>query len=367
MRVGRKVTNRNTKTDRIIYLDSLKGFCILLVVFCHWPMLGDSSFFGNVVMSLAWAAVPCFMMVSGGLMHKSSKFIWKKYFVKIIKTYLVIVVWRLIYLIAYYAFSTITITIPGVIYYVFFFGDLNGVNADVMWYMISYLVVMLLFPVTYFAYKNDDKKLFNFLLVLSFISGILIPSLSWLVNQIYMHFYQGSFNFANINQIIPFSNYPNMIFYFLIGAYMLERQNELKKKFFKNIIIPIILVLVGVLGLLCVKRLDAGTWLWENTYLTYGYSRFCTAIMSIGLYQLFAMIPWNLFHALFASLWGKTTMGIYYMHYVLLGVLNIILIPTLGINGTLTTNIIKTIIIASICSLVTFVLRKVPVIKEIVV
>lgn len=46
-------------------MDNLKGICILLVVFCHYTLLSGSSVVGNAIMTLAWAAVPCFMMITG--------------------------------------------------------------------------------------------------------------------------------------------------------------------------------------------------------------------------------------------------------------------------------------------------------------
>lgn len=51
--------------SRLLYMDNLKGICILLVVFCHYTLLSGSSVVGNAIMTLAWAAVPCFMMITG--------------------------------------------------------------------------------------------------------------------------------------------------------------------------------------------------------------------------------------------------------------------------------------------------------------
>ena len=43
---------------RIEYFDTIKGIAIVLVVFCHYVVLSNDSFGGNIMMSLAWAAVP---------------------------------------------------------------------------------------------------------------------------------------------------------------------------------------------------------------------------------------------------------------------------------------------------------------------
>ena len=54
------------KTSRIVYLDVLKGVSMLLVIYCHGVLLPYHSVVGNLMMTLAWGAVPCFVMASGG-------------------------------------------------------------------------------------------------------------------------------------------------------------------------------------------------------------------------------------------------------------------------------------------------------------
>ena len=88
--------------SRLLYMDNLKGICILLVVFCHYTLLSGSSVVGNAIMTLAWAAVPCFMMITGGLLcRKKSDFDWKKYIKRLITLYVVIILWRIVYILIY--------------------------------------------------------------------------------------------------------------------------------------------------------------------------------------------------------------------------------------------------------------------------
>lgn len=63
--------------SRIAYLDKIKGISILLVVFCHSVMLSAGGVLGNIVMCVAWGAVPCFFMVTGALLNNAQKFDWK--------------------------------------------------------------------------------------------------------------------------------------------------------------------------------------------------------------------------------------------------------------------------------------------------
>ena len=62
------------KTSRIVYLDVLKGVSMLLVIYCHGVLLPYHSVVGNLMMTLAWGAVPCFVMASGAVLHQSRHF-----------------------------------------------------------------------------------------------------------------------------------------------------------------------------------------------------------------------------------------------------------------------------------------------------
>ncbi len=67
------------KTSRIVYLDVLKGVSMLLVIYCHGVLLPYHSVVGNLMMTLAWGAVPCFVMASGAVLHQSRHFTWQKH------------------------------------------------------------------------------------------------------------------------------------------------------------------------------------------------------------------------------------------------------------------------------------------------
>ncbi len=86
------------KTERVKYLDLIKAFSIILVVFCHYAMLNKNEITDNVLMSMCWLAVPCFFMCTGAIYcNKDLSFDkWKK---KLVNTYIVLVVWKVIYFI----------------------------------------------------------------------------------------------------------------------------------------------------------------------------------------------------------------------------------------------------------------------------
>ncbi len=96
------------KTSRIVYLDVLKGVSMLLVIYCHGVLLPYHSVVGNLMMTLAWGAVPCFVMASGAVLHQSRHFTWQKHGKRLGSMYMTLVCWRLLYLVVYRIAGKIT-------------------------------------------------------------------------------------------------------------------------------------------------------------------------------------------------------------------------------------------------------------------
>ena len=166
--------------QRIGYFDSLKGFAICLVVFCHHVVLNDSSILGNVFMSLAWAAVPCFFMVTGGLLHRTKEFSWSKWINKVFKIYVCLVVWKFLYLILFWAISDITIKTNDLINYLFFMGDIVGVDVGPMWFMKAYLQALIIFPITYYIYSSKNMQILTYILLLLFVVSVGVAVIDYI-------------------------------------------------------------------------------------------------------------------------------------------------------------------------------------------
>ena len=139
-------------------------------------MLPQKTFLGNVLMTMATCGVPCFMMVSGALMHSSRSFNWKKYVKRIATIYFVMCLWRVIYLVVSIIITGVTFTFGEFIKYLFLFGGLQNVPSSVMWYMIAFILVMLVYPISYHLLNNESSngKLYIYLL--------LLPGIPWWLN-----------------------------------------------------------------------------------------------------------------------------------------------------------------------------------------
>ena len=358
------------KKKRIEYLDLLKAVSILLVVFCHYTMLPNETLAGNLIMSAAWGGVPCFFLASGGVMHRASTFRWKKYLHKLFQTYVVLVIWKVIYLLVYFRLRELTFSRGTLIRYLFFFDGMDGVDDGVLWFMYAYLFVLLVYPVTYFLFKHgkEGKTIISFLMVLLFVGSFLPTTGTFLTEVLATRMGTEILDF-HFPKVFPFGTYGNMLFFFLLGAFLLEYQSQFQQYFQKNrmfIWIPVACILAGVLGLTGIKYVECGTWRWMGQYLNNGYSRIAVVVLAIGMYVL--IMNWKI-HPLghwMAKYLGTSTQGIYYMHYLILGSATIILGESYMKYASLGANVIKTAVVALICMVLTLFLKKIPVIRHLV-
>ena len=82
---------------RFAFLDFVKAISIVLVVFCHYVLIPSESITGNILMLLAWGAVPCFFICSGYvLLHKEEPL--KQSLMRPVRAYAVFVAWKVLYL-----------------------------------------------------------------------------------------------------------------------------------------------------------------------------------------------------------------------------------------------------------------------------
>lgn len=138
---------------------------MLLVIYCHGVLLPYHSVVGNLMMTLAWGAVPCFVMASGAVLHQSRHFTWQKHGKRLGSMYMTLVCWRLLYLVVYRIAGKITgISLWTCIKYLFFLQDYEGVDTGLMWYMIAYLGLMIVYPITYFLFTGGHTGKADYIL-----------------------------------------------------------------------------------------------------------------------------------------------------------------------------------------------------------
>lgn len=357
--------------ERIVYFDTLKGVSILLVVFCHYVLLDNHTIIGNILMASAWGAVPCFFMVTGGLMHRSEKINWRKYIWRCIRIYICLCIWKLIYLLWFAMLGTVSFSKLELVQYLFLFGDIEGVSTGLMWFMYAYLAAMLFYPVSHFLFfgGKEGKKIFFHLMVLVFSGSIGITVINFGFQVLSDLTGKGLMNVSALSKIIPIGSYPNMIFYFLIGAFLFlyhEKLQEWFKQKTGRVVIPILLILVGIVGLLLVKFEAVGTFRWDGIYFENGYNRFSTLILAVGMYFLSLCIDHLKYLNKILGYIGKETMGIFYLHFPVLALYWTYWNEQMTSYYSLVLNLVKTVIVVIICIAITKILKKIPIVRQLV-
>lgn len=355
------------KKWRVEYLDLLKGISILLVVFCHYCMMPDTTILGNIVMCMAWAAVPCFFLVSGGLMHASKRWDWKKYFKKLVRIYVVLTIWKIIYLVVYLWATEVMFSGNELVQYLFFFGKIQGIDTGVMWFMYAYFMALLIYPFTYFLYKGGKggKQALAFGGTLLFVLCFLFTGINSLQKIISAH--MGiELQQISLGEVNPFGQYGNMLFFFLLGAFLFEYREKVSGFFRKGWrrILPALLLIAGVVIYMVMKYLEYGTWHWDGIYMSDGYARIGVVFMAFGLYSIMLILPENRPGRWIANCIGTNTQGIYYMHYLILAILLIRLGDDYMRYASFVTNVIKAVVLTLICMVVSMLVKKIPVLRH---
>ncbi len=356
--------------ERIDYLDLIKGISIILVVFCHRVTLSDSTILGNIVMAAAWGAVPNFFFVSGGLMHQKQKLDWKKYLLKLFRVYLILCIWKVLYLIFFSFLQEVVYSKVELLQYIFMTGTISGVDTGPMWFMYAYILVLIFFPVSRFLYAGgkEGRQVLKFILAVLFVCSFVVTA--------------GNFFFENLSRItgcnlmqisissmIPFGSYTNMLFFFIAGAFLFGYRDQIKAYMEKRhccFWLPAAMIVVGTAGLVFVKYCSTGSVTWGSVYLTSGYSRLMTVILSVGIYLFFQNRPVRKAGKFIARVIGTRTMGIYYLHMPLLALAQIKFSQYYEEYYSFGLNVLKTIIAVLICILITAILEKIPIVRELV-
>lgn len=360
-----------TSKTRDLSLDLLKATAIFLVVFFHNMQLNPNSIADNLFMMIGNAAVPCFFVASGAVIfHRPLSM--KKHTRRILQVYLVMVIWRMIYLLLYlYWGAPLNGSIRALCSYLFFFQTMDGVGTAHFWFMDALLTVMLAAPMLYHCYHTTadylppSRMLPGHSTLLVFILGILL-----LFNQIPA---AGNLFLSGLSRLLgkpepditalaeinPFSfRYSNYMTYYLLGALLMEYKERLSCR------IAGILTGGGILGLLLIKYFQTGSFCWNNIHLSGGYYWLSTMCLTTGLFLLSTRIPFQRWPVTsrIAQIVGTSTLGIFYLHIPLIYVLTPGFTQIAAWNGWLL-NTAESFLIILLALIIIWIGRKIPLIR----
>ena len=329
----------------------------MLVVFCHKVVLPNESVLGNICMTFTCAAVPCFFMVTGSLMHYSKEFSWKKWELRVGKVYITYVIWKFLNLLFFMTINEVTFDVSTLISNLFFEGEMVGIDIGRLWFMSAYLQILLFYPISYWAHQN--KMLFLYLYIIIFSASIGARVMNFIGLDI----------MNGVWTLIPFGGYINMLSYFILGSLLFDNREKIKeflveKKLDK--VLPIGLIAVSLIILLCIKFIYTRSFQWNGVYIPEGYMRLSTMMMAIVFYLGFSMEIAPKFTGLFNFL-GQNTMGIYYLHYPMLSALHKLcdaFFPNYTEKFSFALHVTQTIFVVLLCTLITLYAKKVPLMKR---
>lgn len=350
-------------------LDFLKAISIFLVVFFHNAQLNPDGFIDNLLMLIANAAVPCFFLASGAVFFLRP-FDLHRHIRRIIKFYLAVCAWKAVYLVLYlYWGAPFDGSLRTIFSYLFLFQTWDGVGTAHFWFMDAMLTVLLAAPLLYLCFhsREPESRLKGHSQYLVFLLAVLIlfnqlPNTGGVVmTQLGRLLSKPALDLAPLAEVSPFSfRYSNYFTYYLLGGLLAEQKERVSAK------TAAILALGGTGGLLLIKYLQAGTFLWQDTHLLGGYYYLSTMALSCGLFLLAGRLNCSRSRPLawISSRAGVNTLGIFYLHIPLIHVLTPALFEKLHPLNSWIVNSLESLLICAISLAVIWVGGKVPVIRN---
>lgn len=267
--------------------------------------------------------------------------------------------------------SEVTFSKIEFIKYLFLFCEIPNVSTGLMWFMYAYLAVLVFFPISYFLFSGgrEGKKILKFVTVALFCGSVLVSVINFVLKEFAEIIGCGILEVNSLTKVLPFGGYINMLFYFVLGAFLFSARNEtkkwLKQKKYRKCI-PLMLIGLGIFGLLVIKFCDMGSFRWNAKYLQNGYNRLSTCILALGMYGAVQQQEGSKIGHFFAKYVGKETMGIFYLHFPVLALYWKYWNEAFKPYYSLGLNLVKTCIVIVICIVITRILKKIPIIRQLV-
>lgn len=369
--------SKKSNSNRIEYLDFIKAISILLVVFCHSVTLNPESILGNIFMTLAWAACPLFFMAAGAVQITAKKWNWKKYFYKLAASYITLTVWKALYLLIYSGLKELQYSKAEGFLYLFLFNSINNVPTGHLWFMYTYIMLLLLLPIIWHLYHSgaSGKKALLFTALIAYLNSSFVKSGNLVLEIAGKLLKLNTLRIDSIGTAMPFGNYPHMIVYFILGAFLHAYEARLsaciRQKMRVRFPIPLLTALLsalGLLGLLCIKYYQTGSFRWMGTYLVNGYYWSSTLLLSVSLYMTIQHTYKNgaVPGMYFSNLLGTRTQAVYYLHIPVLSLLEQYVYPYLTGYYSFALNLCKTVLVTLVCLVLAALIKKIPVLKRLV-
>lgn len=339
---------------RLLYIDWLRIYATIAVVVIHVsagfvgkmdPTHVSGWFAGNFYETLARSSVPIFVMISGALLLQTKKKVTYLDFLKkrTSKVIIPLFAWSAIF----YLYGVYTGQFPASITQPLSLFLQNGISSH-LWFLYMIIGLYLITPLLLILIKHATQQDLHYFLLLWIYASFGTKLIQFL---------------AHISIPIELSFVSNYIGYFVLGYYL--HIYEISKKWRK------ILYFSAIVGLICTFFFTYLSTLHNGNVEMFWYEYFSpnVGISSVGLFVFFRSFFQNKeqkLSFLFDQI-NKASLGIYILHYFLLGNFLYRIFPHIVSHvHPLIAIPIDTLITLIISLLITRSLQQLPIVKKMV-
>lgn len=356
------------ESKRLVYLDLIKVFAMFLVCFYHFGSLDYAFVEGEAfrpnmnywAILLTTTGVPLFFMTSGALLL-NKKFVWKKHSHRIVKTFVLFLIWKFITVLI--LAEKLNTTGYGAFDYInlLFTNSFPDVPLNHFWFIYALLTIYLILPV--FKYLFDfNRKIIYYILFVLFAFAFGLSAIEFFYSVFQWMFGLEAVNIAFLNSTNPFGDYSYTLFYFLLGGIFGAKESDWLTKF--RIPALIALGIIGwsafvVRGVLLTNMNDSLV-----TGVFSGYTTISTILIATSIFLLMAKVhienEWIKKQLCVIS---NNTLGIYFIHWIV-GYLFITEYYELFPAEFLWVNIKKTLILLFASLFIAFGIKRLPIVRK---
>ena len=338
----------NNKKNYITVLSVLSSISVVILHTngCFWMFSKERYWFtANIIECVFYFAVPMFFMICGAnLIDYQSKYTTKTYFKKrFVKTFVPFVIWSLLGLI-FKIFYLKSVSLSKINLLYVFNGIFNTSIINIYWFFIPLFCVYLCIPLFAAVDIKKRKLTFTYIAIIGFILNCFIPFVLKIFN-------------LRISFPISLNICGDYLIYTIIG-YLLCNYELTKRNKYVIYILSILGLLTHIVGTYCLS-MNAGKII--DTYK--GYCNVPCILYSIGIFVFVKNICKKIHNFKLVNFLSKYTFPIYLIHWFILTFVK----TEFGIN---TKSMIYRLgfpfVVVIVCVFITWILRKVPVLKKIV-
>lgn len=369
--------------ERLANLDLMKFFAIFFVVLYHTRYISNNImngatnesrlvFFVHCILAMC---VPMFFFVNGFLLI-NKKLNLKKHIFKTVKFIVITFIWGALSL-----FVLMYIKGEMLDIFQFLFGlwkwKLGWINH--LWFMGSLVCIYIVFPLIKNAFDNN-RKIFNYFLIFCMIvvfgSSILNMVATVTNTLVPKSFGKISIEYVSRNWLNIFNPLGGLkahsFAFFMLGCFFGGNKEKISEKVKKcKFINPFTLMLIFAFSTFLYAF-----WGYSSAHIIgkqwdvvwNGYDSIFTLINIVTVYFLFEYYKGSKKNPLsyVVRAVSQNTLGIYFMHPLLLEILRVKGVIDLPFMQNYFANIIYVLVVVLICTAVSAVLRKIPIIKNLV-